>query len=296
MSQIITFESHELNNDQYHGDTSKLTNSTFSHLSSSGMKKLLESPQAYKEIYIDGFHSVGSDAMNLGSYVHGMILEPHTVATDFAVFTGARRAGQEWNEFKSINHGKCIITQKDFELAQKMYKAFHASKHCSNLIKHGEGRPEVSYFGNIADVGVKVRADWLRDSALKPASGKGADIVDLKTTSSILTDEEIANVIRKYAYDLSAALYVDLVSAHDGLEHDFYLVFVSKVGDCSARAWRVSPEMINFGRKRYRRAIDQFKDCILNGWDATGEPDDIPDIRLPEHAFVDYADQMKPKY
>ncbi len=51
--------------------------------------------------------------------------------------------------------------------------------------------------------------------------------------------------------------------------------------------------MISFGRKRYMRAIDQFKDCIVNGWEATGEPDTIPDLRLPEHAFIDYADQQK---
>jgi hypothetical protein len=282
---VKKFSAHELSNDQYHSDTSKLTGSQFAHLSSSGMKTLIESPQKYKETYIDGFQSIGGAALDLGSYVHALILEPHTVASDFAIWKGGVRRGGEWEEFRRFHHSKTIITEKDHELAQKMLRSFYDSKHATSLINRYEGEPEVSFLGEIDGVPVKCRADFLRTVPYKGDPKKGGAIVDIKTTSSPLTDDEVAQVCYKYSYELSSALYVDLLKEYDGVERSFYFVFISKHGECATRVWRASDRMLELGRMKYKRAIELYKDCLLNGFDRSTEPDEIPLINIPEHLY-----------
>jgi hypothetical protein len=286
---IKKFTADQLTNAQYHGDTSKLTGSQFPHLSSSGMKKLIESPAAYKEIYIDGFQGAGSPALDLGSYVHALILEPHTVAQDFVIWHGGRRAGQEWNEFQFFNKGKTIIREQDHELAQKMLKAFYDSKHATSLIDRHNGQPEVSFIGEMDGVPVKVRTDWLRETAYKGDPNTAGAIVDIKTTSAPLNDDEIANTIYKYSYELSTALYLDVLQQYDGKPRSFYFVFISKHGDCACRVWRASDILIELGRKKYKRAIEMYKDCLISGFDRSTEPDEIPTITPPLHLYGDYG-------
>lgn len=286
MSDVKRFLSSELSNSMYHGDTSKLTGSSVPHLSSSGMKTLIESPQKYSEIYLQGFQSAGNTtALDVGSYTHAVILEPHTVEEDFVVWTGARRAGREWEEFRNKHSDKTIITERDKAQVDMMVSAFHKSKHGPRLIDHSKGQAEVSFLADFDGIPVKCRADFLRTAAVEGDPNPGAAIIDIKTSSSPLTDDEIANVIYKYSYELSTALYCDILKKYDGLEHSFYYVFLSKYGDGACRVWRASEKLIELGRIKYKRALEVYRDCLLYGFDERGEPDTIPTITPPLHLY-----------
>lgn len=282
---VHKFLNTELTNEQYHGDTSALTNSPYRHLSSSGMKKLIESPQAYREIYIDGFSSGGTEAMDTGSYTHALILEPHLVEKEFAVYTGGIRRGKDWDAFRDEHKHKTIITEKQKQQADNMVAAFHKSKHAPQLIKPGEGKPEVSFLGDFDGVPVKCRTDFLRDVHFPGDPNPGGAIVDIKTTSSQLTDDEIAATIFKYSYELSTALYLDILEQYDGVKRSFYFVYLSKYGEGGCRVWRASDKLLELGRIKYRRALDVYRDCLLYGFDERGESDTIPEITPPLHLY-----------
>lgn len=286
---VHRFFNDQLPNNLYHGDTSALTGSTIPHLSSSGMKKLIESPKAYSEIYLEGFSSGGSEAMDVGSYTHALLLEPHLVDKEFVIWTGDRRAGRVWDDFRNDNAGKTIITQKSKAQAEMMVAAFHKSKHGPRLIHPDLGQPEVSFLADFDGVPVKCRADFLRSVPVPGDPNPGAAIIDVKTSSSPLSDDEIANVIHKYSYELSTALYCDILEKYDGLKHSFYFVFLSKHGEGACRVWRASDKLIELGRKKYKRALEVYRDCLIYGFDERGEPDEIPEITPPLHLYGDYG-------
>ena len=262
---VTVYRPESLSNEEYHGDTT--------HLSSSALKTLLISPAAYKEKYIDGFSSGSSDAMDLGSYVHALILEPHLVDTEFAVFPGKVRRGVAWEEFKAANKDKTIITSSQVAKANEMLEGYSNSDHAKKLIADNTGVPELSMFSEIDGVPVKIRTDFFTTNG---------DIVDVKTTNAPLSEADIQSVIRKYSYDLSAALYVDVAKQYDGKDHDFYFVFLSKQSGAPCRAFKASKKLLELGRKKYREALALYSHCKAHGFETNGEPEEIPIICLPE--------------
>ena len=269
----VLLQSSELNNEAYHSDTSAITGSSTPHLSSSAFKLLTKSPFAFKERYIDGFSSLPTDAMDFGSYYHAIVLEPKIVDKEFAIYTGKTRRGAAWEKFRDENLDKTIITTAHQNKAKEMLKAFNLSKHAQQLIVNSPGKPEVSVFTEIEGVPVKIRCDWFADNG---------DIVDLKTTNAPLNEIDLQNTVRKYGYDLSAALYVDAMKKLTGKDHDFYFVFSSKVDGCQTKAFKASKEMLELGRSKYLKGIELYKECLVSGFESTGEPDEIPVICLPE--------------
>ena len=61
-----------------------------------------------------------TDAMQFGTIIHKMLLEPETFTDEFAIFEGARRAGKQWVEFKEQNEGKTLIKQQELDDANKI--------------------------------------------------------------------------------------------------------------------------------------------------------------------------------
>ena len=56
-----------------------------------------------------------TDAMQFGSIIHKLLLEPESFNDDYAIFTGARRAGKDWQEFKAANEDKQIIKLSELD-------------------------------------------------------------------------------------------------------------------------------------------------------------------------------------
>ena len=50
-----------------------------------------------------------TDAIQFGSIIHKLLLEPDSFNDDYAVFEGKIRSGKKWQEFKATNDNKQII-------------------------------------------------------------------------------------------------------------------------------------------------------------------------------------------
>lgn len=232
----------DLSNAEYHGDTE--------HLSSSDLKTLLKDPY---EVYLKKIEKMfmpqkPSAAMDFGSYVHSLILEPQKTNDEFIVFDG-RKQGKRFQDFKAENPGKIIINELSEFNAQEILAAFDKHHQAPGLLK--DGAAEISIFGEINGVKVKARADYLTDNF----------VIDIKTTSFPL--DNFAEVVKMRDYALSAALYLDLFNT-DGNERDFLFVVIGK-NPVEIKVLKASRETIEEGRARYKRALNIFRECKRSG-------------------------------
>lgn len=245
-----------ISNSDYHDDRE--------FISSSGLKLILKDPRAFHRLYVLNEESdkPNSAALDFGSYLHCLILEPHLLEEEFAIFTGARRAGKAWEDFQKENEGKILISKSQEMQAKILIDNFNATK-----VWIGEGENEVEvplssfYQGGEAEetlcvdlegVKVKVRFDYRIEGEESGA------IYDLKTTSEYANNpESVERICALYGYDVSAALYVDAVEQETGKPHDFYFTFVSKK-DGQSTMYKASEQMLEEGRKKYKKGIDRL--------------------------------------
>lgn len=61
-----------------------------------------------------------SDAFRLGRTYHALLLEPETLATDFAIFAGATTGTKAYREFAELHPERTCITEGQLDLAQRM--------------------------------------------------------------------------------------------------------------------------------------------------------------------------------
>lgn len=248
----------DISNENYHNDRE--------YKSSSALKLILKDPREYYRKYVlNEQDSMNKDSLNIGSYFHTRILEPHLLDKEYAIFTGKSRRGKEWEEFEASAEGKTIITSSQKYLVDNMVEKFEqASVKIGNADNEKEvlissffngGKAEETLCGEIDGYKVKVRFDYRKEFE------DFGSINDLKTTAgSVANKAEVQEICEYWGYHLSAALYVDLVTQVTGKSHDFYFVFSSKKdGEC--RIFKASEAMLERGRKEYKEAIRLLKEA-----------------------------------
>lgn len=201
------------------------------------------------------------DAFDIGTVAHTAVLEPDKLKSCYAKWTGGNRTGKQWQAFKKANEGKLIMSKIMVDQASRAIVNVRNSPLCSSYFN--EGQAEVSFFVEFMGLKIKVRTDWLGQST----------IVDLKTANGNMKDEYmIKNKVKDLGYDLSAALYVDVVNACiEFFELDipyvesFIWIFTSKNSpSCQAYDAR---EYLPLGRKKYKKAIKEILRHQAAGWE-----------------------------
>lgn len=248
----------EMSNEDYHGDRE--------YVSSSGLKLMFKDPREFYNQYVLGdFTNAPSGAsLDFGSYLHSLILEPHKTEEEFAIFEGNRRQGKIWEEFKAQNMDKTILTgiqhRKALSLMDKYNKATIIIDHpeegaqeveISSFFKRGAA--EETFGAVIDDVKVKVRTDYRKEFK------HFGSINDVKTTGDEnLSIDNIEKICARWSYDISAALYCDVLEQATGKPHDFFFLFIS-TSSGSIEIVKASDQMIENGRRKYREAIRRLK-------------------------------------
>lgn len=212
------YEADALTNDDYHAAEG--------YLSSSALKALL--PERYTKPAGD------SPALAFGTLVHAVILEPDTL-TDVAVLDPHEVAGNnpktgkpydaptmtnKWKEAvaEAQEAGRQIVSAEDWAAAHAMRDAALAHPVAAQLLDQTGARPEVSVFARDEQgLGHKARFDLLAPVA-----------VDVKTTTSLPSAEELAKAATRYGYDLQNAHYAE-VARLAGIDLEaFAFLFITK--------------------------------------------------------------------
>lgn len=237
-------------NDEYHGDKN--------YLSSTNLKHLLKDPAEFKRICIDlekdEVPKSRQNAYDEGSYAHSLILEPEMVEKEYAFFTGFRKHGNDWEAFKNANKGKIILSKPQKHRVESWVESYKGRKIAVDLVKGGEA--ELSLTGQLNDVNIKVRADYINVD-------KGY-IADVKTTAYSTDVDSFKYVVSQLSYGLSGALYTKMFSQHYGKPFDFYFIVLGKK-DGMCEVFKLSEESLQEGYIQINNALKVYKECKKSG-------------------------------
>ena len=211
-------------------------------LSSSSLKKLLQSPKAYEASLKD--QQQETKALREGKLIHLLLLEPHKEETLNVIDVKSRTAKAYKDaalEFGSDN----TFTAVEIATAKKVARAVKDCPEAWEMI-YGAAT-EVPVAGSIMGLPFRAKADILH---------KGTRIVDLKTTADIHKFKWNAY---SFGYDAQAAIYTHLF----GLEEFTFLVVDKSSYDVGV--FTTTPEFIKSGKEKVAKAIEIYREYFIEG-------------------------------
>lgn len=254
MSKKLKNGFNDVSNNVYHADRT--------YYSSSGLKLLLKDKLAFYRKYIlnEKEETKVNHNFVFGSLVHALILEPHLVDEEFAVWSKSKGT-EEYKKFLEDNKGKDIVTPTAWSNGQFILQQAKESP----FFKYVEGgEAEKTMCGKLHGMPIKVRADYIKDDY----------ILDIKTTSMDISDTyNIQRACANYGYALSSALYLDMFKKKMPKLKRFLFWFINKQSGNSVLI-EASEEFLEFGRNQCKEAASIYKEANKTGnWE-----DDIPKL------------------
>jgi len=221
--------------------------------SCSDLKPMAISPAHYKQNLNNPQEP--TEAMRFGSLFHTMNLEPERLAQDYAIAPeGDKRkkdVKEAWNKFLDENAGKIAVTKSDWNLAEQMTEAIAANETATELLSC-DGINEQCIFSEDPDTGIAKRGKIDRIIT-------GRCLVDLKSTQDA-SPNFIKSVIN-FDYHMQAAYYLDLCEEQGIEAHEFIFVCVEKAPPFGVGVYKLEPELVDRGRKKYKRLLNKLKEC-----------------------------------
>lgn len=173
----------------------------------------------------------------------------------------------DWHQRQEeASQGKTMISLDMYAQAKNISAALQAHPSASRLLNHPSRQSEISYFGFDEETGLEIRVRPDLEITLPHARIGG----DLKTTSLGYVKQEdlkarLHREIISRDYHLSAAMYCDTAELDQ-----FFWIFVNRdEGYHWIAVVEASPDLLELGRKEYRRALRTINDCTMSGnWPA----------------------------
>lgn len=249
----------------------------------SSLKQIGRSPAHYRhELTRAPPHD--TDALKVGRAVHTAVFEPELFQQRFITWSGDRRAGKEWEQFKASNISRDILTlQQALEVTALQSAVRSAAVAQPYLVG---GRREVTLRWKVeqptlfgADgysIDCKGRLDYLN----------GAGIIDLKTTRDA-SPEAFSAAAWRLGYLGQAAFYVDGYKAATGRTLSFTIVAVEKAPPYAVAVYSLEDDALEQGREQYRAYLDRLALCRSTGEWPGYQADRVQPLQLPRWARQD---------
>jgi len=243
-------------------------------LSASGAKMLLRSAAHY--IASKQEQREPSAAMQLGTLVHSMVLEPDTVGRLYAAAPKFDRRTTEGKaraaEFEAASGGKTVVDMDTFQKAQRMADAVRQHPVASKLFVGGHA--EVTLQWEQYGVPCKARLDyWHPDH----------EIVDLKTAQDA-SPEGFAKAVGNFRYHIQAAHYLEGVS-HSHVTGPFKFVVVESEAPFAVAVYTLSLGSLSAGRMWLPVAADAFRLTKGGAGNWLGYSTDVLELEVPKWAL-----------
>ena len=210
-------------------------------LSSSSIKKLLESPKAFnKSLRVPAT----GQALRDGRLVHLSVLEPHKL--DELIVVDGTKAKKEFKD-KTLEFGDHLVyTQSELNNAYWVAEAVKNNRDASFLLADCDY--ELSGIDVIGDIPFRAKADAItKDRNV---------IIDLKTTSGGVSEFKWS--AKKYKYGLQAWLYKEIFGADE-----FIFLVVDKLTK-DIGIFECSDSFLSQGQDDVARGIEIYKEYIAN--------------------------------
>lgn len=192
-----------------------------------------------------------TNAKDLGSLVHTLLLEPHELENEFIFINthGVNFRNKEGQVLKAKyiamakKEGKILLKTTDLAVATKMVASVRAHPFAWKLLTE-KGKSELSGFYESNGVKQRIRPDRLSFSR---------GIVDVKTIEDIEQFEYFARHV--WHYDLSAYQYKHGHKLITGEDVDFWFVVVERTAPYRVEVRRASELFLKRGQKKYNKAV-----------------------------------------
>ena len=254
MSNIVEYPHNkiiaEIANSDYHAHKA---------ISSSNCKDLLKSPWYYWHNKKN--QSKPTAAMELGSMIHHLILEPNTFDDYYMVAEIPKRttkAGKaEYQELLEQANGRKLVALDDFLKAQEMRHNLEKNPVVRALLSGGSAEQATFWLDEDTGVECKAKADFLNLE-------RGV-IVDLKTTSSLASELCFKRTVEQYKYHLSAAFYQQGFKLAIGEKFDLFFIAVETFEPFNFATYKLSSELMRQGESLYRESLRVYREAANKG-------------------------------
>jgi exodeoxyribonuclease VIII len=230
-------------------------------LNQSTIKRLL-SGETYE--VANDIQTEETNAMRLGTLIHAMILEPHTVDKRFAVLPQLDLRTKADKEFKATfeleYRGRIIISWDDWETAKEVQNAF-AKNTVAKLIKNGDVErafnSTIKHYtvdGEDVDVPIKGKLDFYSEDL--------GIIADIKSTQT--SGDKFVKECADRLYNVQSAFYFDLLQSLGLPTAKFIFIGVQTKKPYKITIVEVPQNEIETGREFYKIGIDIWLDMQAN--------------------------------
>ena len=215
------------------------------NLSYSALSQFKKSPNHLLAYWNNEFKT--TDAMQFGSLVHKLILQPDTFGDDFAVFEGARRAGKAWQEFSQTNQDKTIIKQSELDAANNILN--NAMKHdiVKTMLENATAK-ELELNWKHKEVNFKGFAD-----IITTFEGKQC-VVDIKTTTD--AGKRFERDLYYNDYKMQLAMYQDQF----GKDCEAYIIAIETTTPFNVQVYKLDDSLLFKGWMDYDYLTEKFKE------------------------------------
>ena len=248
-------------------------------ISSSSLKDVLRCPAYYDARKKGIVKQEESDAMNLGTAVHKLVLEPDDFESEIVVspnFSGKGSVAAK-AEFKSENKGKTIITADQMVKCNGMRDSIMSLPESLAIFNKGKAEQSGYYIDKETGMLCKYRPDWRTDWSL----------FDIKTTRDA-SPQKFARTIVDLGYHISAAHYLAGDKETSKTDHEqFIFICVEPEPPYLAVPYVLSEKSLELGYFKRRQALDLIKFCRDNDEWPTYNAGVCQQIDVPNYALYE---------
>ena len=227
---------------------------------------------------------VATPAMNLGRLLHTAVLEPDALPLEYAVFDGARRAGEVWEQFAAANAGKTIVKAEEYNLALDVRDAVRRHKAARRLLRFGRAEVTLRWVDERTHVRCKARLDWLC----------GDVFVDLKSTRDA-EPRAFGRTFERLAYHGQFAFYRRGLIACGHRPADVYAIAVESEAPHDVMVYQVDEDVLAAGDLLVHDYLHRVRQCRSNRrW--PGRDQGVQSLEFPAWALPStgaYADMIE---
>jgi hypothetical protein len=210
-------------------------------LSSSSLKKLIQSPKAYQKSLRT---SDTGQALRDGRLIHMSILEPHKI--DELIVINGTKAKKDFKDAVEEHGEHMVYTESEMTNAYWVADALRNNAEANFLMDDCDY--EIPGIQEIDGLAFRAKADIISKDKRR--------IIDLKTTSSSI--DEFKWSAKKYSYDLQAALYMHIFGATE------FIFLVIEKGTKDIGIFECSGEFIERGQDKIRHGINVYNHYFKN--------------------------------
>lgn len=244
----FTWFNQDMTNEDYHAHDG---------VSRSGIVEFLKSPYHFHERYIkksyDGKRDVS--AINIGSALHTLALEPEKFKSEFAIepnYDARTKEGKAIRDnFKESAGNRIIIDANDFNTAELMAANLNSTQ--KELLKNLA--VENSFFWTDPHTGIIAKC--------RPDAYCADYIVDIKTTRSA-NPHSFQRSIVDYGYHIQAGMMKEGLRAHGIDIQKFIFIIIENTAPYATATYILDDFAINKGIEIYKNCLLKMRECIIS--------------------------------